>query len=97
MAPVDNWPYEPTLKKEARTLVRVYQGQRCVLGSCRGQSGWEAVAEKTDPFFFSILLMLNVLPCWASSRIQIKSINKDTFCFHLKLSPPRGPREVRSL
>lgn len=36
--------------------------------------------------------MLNVLPCWASSRIQIKSINKDTFCFHLKLSPPAGPQ-----
>lgn len=47
---------------------------------------------KTDPFFFSILLMLNVLPRWASSRIQIKSINKDTFCFHLKLSPPEGPQ-----
>lgn len=36
--------------------------------------------------------MLNVLPCWAGSRIQIKSINKDTFCFHLKLSPPAGPQ-----
>lgn len=36
--------------------------------------------------------MLNVLPCWDSSRIQIKSINKDTFCFHLKLSPPEGPQ-----
>lgn len=47
--------------------------------------------------FPSILLMLDVLPRWAGSRIQIKSINKDTFCFHLKLSPPEGPREVRSL
>lgn len=36
--------------------------------------------------------MLNVLPCWAGSRIQIKSINKDTFCFPLKLSPPAGPQ-----
>lgn len=53
MAPVGNWPYEPTLKKEARTLVRVYQGQRCVLGSCRGQSGWEAVAEKKQIHFSS--------------------------------------------
>lgn len=52
MAPVGNWPYEPALKKEARTLVRVYQGQRCVLGSCRGQSGWEAVAEKKNRSIF---------------------------------------------
>lgn len=51
MAPVGNWPYEHTQKKDAHTLVRVYQGQRCVLGSCRGQSGWEAVAEKNRSIF----------------------------------------------
>lgn len=60
----------------------VSQGAKWVGGGC----------QKPNLFFFSILLMLNVLPCWASSRIQIKSINKDTFCFHLKLSPPAGPQ-----
>lgn len=66
-------------------------GMGTCLGVSRGESGWEEVSEKQF-IFLQHLLMLNVFPRWASSKIQIKSINKDTFCFHLQLSPPRGPQ-----
>lgn len=52
--------------------------------------GWRPVAGKQSTFT-QRRLMLTVLQRWAGARIQIKSINKDTFCFHLKLSPLRGP------
>ncbi|KAL4830493.1 hypothetical protein H8958_021531 [Nasalis larvatus] len=83
-------PMDPELGREAHALVCARNRDVC-WGLTGGRVGGRQLPKKF-PFFFSILLMLNVLPCWASSRIQIKNINKDTFCFHLELSPPAGPQ-----
>lgn len=81
---------DPELGREAHALVCARNRDVC-WGLTGGRVGGRQLTKKF-PFFFSILLMLNVLPCWANSRIQIKNINKDTFCFHLELSPPAGPQ-----